>query len=221
MFDCPAKTKTLSGFGTSAAGKGDESVAVQTRNRRSNLIEGSKFVVTRTETPEFICNAAPTVVQKGNRSATFVHRAKSGKTVQRFYSPRRKVVLGYSYDDRCTQSMARKHGAICVQTDLFKKDGRALNKGAASNARLSRFQYHGWRLQLDADIALPDTFRRMLLNHTHLDPACIYGADRCGVIGIRELRASRACDPQHGEYWEGRRHQPCLDQMTFPRIGAA
>jgi hypothetical protein len=35
------------------------------------------------------------------------------------------------------------------------------------------------------------------LNHTHLDPACIYGADRCDVIGLAALRATRAHDPQH------------------------
>jgi hypothetical protein len=107
------------------------------------------------------------------------------------------MIVVTSHDDRRTQGVAQKHGAICVQTDLFKKNGRAFNKGAAINAGLSRFQYHGWRLHLDADIALPDNFRRMLFNHTHLDAACIYGADRCDAIGIQELRATRARYPQH------------------------
>lgn len=107
------------------------------------------------------------------------------------------MIVVTSHDDRRTQAVAHKHGATCVQTDLFKKNGRAFNKGAAINAGLSRFQYHGWRLHLDADIALPDNFRRVLFNHTHLDPACIYGADRCDVIGCEELRATRACDPGH------------------------
>ena len=213
------------------------------------------------------------------------------------------MIVVTSHDDRRTQRVAHKHGAICVQTDLFKKNGRTFNKGAAINAGLSRFQYHGWRLHLDADIALPDNFRRVLFNHTHLDAACIYGADRCDVIGVAELRATRAEEPQHshsafispqhhrplspryvdtlrgyvpigffqlwhaqsqkpypwslgtaahddvmfaeqwatehrrhlptvichhlcaqtpklGENWEGRRHQPRLDQMTLPGIAA-
>ena len=36
------------------------------------------------------------VALMGDRRATFVHRTKSGKSVQRFYSPRRKVVLGHT-----------------------------------------------------------------------------------------------------------------------------
>lgn len=93
------------------------------------------------------------------------------------------MIVVTSHDDRATQAVARKHGAICVQTDLFHKNGRNFNKGAAINAGMGRFQYHGWRLHLDADIALPDNFRRMLFNHTALDPDCIYGADRMDIIG--------------------------------------
>jgi phage terminase large subunit GpA-like protein len=36
------------------------------------------------------------VALMGDRRATFVHRTRSGKSVQRFYSPRRKVVLGHN-----------------------------------------------------------------------------------------------------------------------------
>jgi hypothetical protein len=109
------------------------------------------------------------------------------------------MIVVTSHGDRATQAVARKHGAICVQTDLFGKNGRTFNKGAAINAGFSRFQYHGWRLHMDADIALPDNFRRILFNHTVLDPNCIYGADRVDVIGADELRASRAGGPQHAQ----------------------
>lgn len=105
-----------------------------------------------------------------------------------------------AHDDRATQAVARKHGAICVQTDLFSKNGRNFNKGAAINAGFSRFQYHGWRLHLDADIALPDNFRRILFNHTALDRDCIYGADRVDVVGdgaVRAFAQSRQREPQH------------------------
>ena len=80
------------------------------------------------------------------------------------------LIVVTSHADRATQAVARKHGAICAQTDLFGKNGRPFNKGAAINAGFSRFQYHGWRLHLDADIALPDNFRRILFNHTAPGP---------------------------------------------------
>ena len=107
------------------------------------------------------------------------------------------MIVVTTHDDQATQRVAAKHGAICVQTDLFRKNGRNFNKGAALNAGLARFQYHGWRLHLDSDIALPDNFRRLLFNHTHLDPQCIYGADRVDVIGRAALRR-RAAARQHG-----------------------
>ena len=113
------------------------------------------------------------------------------------------MIVVTSHDDTRTQLVAKKHGAICVQTDLFQKNERHFNKGAAINAGLGRFQYYGWRLCLDADIALPDNARRMLFNHTKLDPGCIYGADRIDVIGAKDLAALKsrlAASPQaaHG-----------------------
>ncbi len=101
-----------------------------------------------------------------------------------------------SHADVATQAVARKHSATCVQTDLFQKNGRHFNKGAAINAGFDYFQYHGWRLHLDSDIALPDNFRRVLFNHTHLEQSCIYGADRLDVIGLDALDAARR-QPQH------------------------
>ena len=101
------------------------------------------------------------------------------------------MIVVTSHDDRRTQQVAKKHGALCVQTDLFTKNGRHFNKGAAINAGLGRFQYHGWRLHLDADIILPDNFRRVLFNHTHLDMNSIYGADRIDVVGLEQLRQLR------------------------------
>lgn len=98
------------------------------------------------------------------------------------------MIVVTSHEDHRTQAVCRKHGAICVQTDLFHKNGRHFNKGAALNSGLSRFQYHGWRLHLDADVLLPDNFRRMLFNHTHLDPRCVYGCDRVDVLAD-ELRS--------------------------------
>jgi hypothetical protein len=77
------------------------------------------------------------------------------------------MIVVTSHEDKKTQQVAQKHGAICVQTDLFKKNGRSFNKGAAINAGFGHFQYFGWRLVMDSDIVLPNNFRRILFNQTH------------------------------------------------------
>ena len=105
-----------------------------------------------------------------------------------------------SHNDWKTEAVGRKHGATVVKTDLFQKNGRNFNKGAALNAGMAYFQYHGWRQHIDADIALPDNYRRVLFNHTHLERDCLYGADRIDVVGaknIADLRTHFADYPQH------------------------
>lgn len=109
------------------------------------------------------------------------------------------LIIVTSHGDRKTHQVARKHGAVLVETDLFRKNGRNFNKGAAINAGFDRFQYHGWRMHLDGDILLPDNFRRMLFNHTHLDEACLYGSDRVDVVareGLDRLRKAAWDRPQ-------------------------
>lgn len=107
------------------------------------------------------------------------------------------MIVVTSHDDKATQSVARKYGAICVVTDLIYKNGRTFNKGAAINAGFGHFQYHGWRMHLDSDIILPDNARRMLFNHTPLNQSCIYGCDRVNVIGLKALSKIRDSEPQH------------------------
>lgn len=92
-----------------------------------------------------------------------------------------------SHEDKLTQAVARKHSATCVLSDLFFKNGRNFNKGAAINAGFDYFHYYGWRMHLDADIVLPDNFRRLLFNHSHLERSCLYGADRFNVIGRPQI----------------------------------
>jgi hypothetical protein len=97
------------------------------------------------------------------------------------------MIVVTSHDDKKTHSVCKKHSVRCVQTDLFDKNGRKFNKGAGINAGFGYFQYHGWRMHLDADIILPDSFRRVLFNHSHLDPSALYGVDRIDVLGMKEL----------------------------------
>ena len=106
------------------------------------------------------------------------------------------MIVVTSHEDKKTAKVVNKHGAMLVQTDLFKKNNRNFNKGAAINAGFAYFQYYGWRMHLDSDIALPSQFRRVLFNRTHLDQACIYGADRMDVIGVKEFIKLRT-SPQH------------------------
>lgn len=110
------------------------------------------------------------------------------------------MIVVTSHEDRATQLCCQKHSVMCVQTDLFKKNGRNFNKGAAINAGFDRFQYHGWRLHIDVDIILPDNFRRVLFNHTHLDRAALYGATRRDIVGVHALERflkARLVTPQH------------------------
>lgn len=110
------------------------------------------------------------------------------------------VIIVTNHADKKTQSLARKHGAFCVQTDLFYKNGRNFNKGAAINAGFDYFQYYGWRMHLDADIILPDNFRRVLFNHSYLERHCLYGADRFNIVGnenIKKLINSRENQHHH------------------------
>lgn len=101
------------------------------------------------------------------------------------------------HSDKKTQAVARDNGATCVQTDLFRKNKRSFNKGAAINAGFDYFQWNGWRLHLDADILLPSSFRRMLFNHSHLERHCLYGADRVNVIGDEPIASLLKQDRQH------------------------
>ncbi len=130
------------------------------------------------------------------------------------------MIVVTSHEDHRTKNVAKKHGAICVQTDLFKKNGRSFNKGAAINAGFDRFQFHGWRMHLDSDIILPDNFRRMLFTHTKLERHCLYGVDRMDVVGLHELN-NLSKQPQH--IWncllDPKHHRPIGARFICPLRG--
>ena len=123
------------------------------------------------------------------------------------------LIVVTSHDDTKTQQVCQKHGATCVQTDLFKKDGRNFNKGAAINAGFNYFKYYGWRVHLDSDIVLPDNFRRVLFNKTHLDQNCLYGASRMDVIGMDNLNAILNGKPSH-DTWASNTPSPNIAALS-------
>lgn len=119
-------------------------------------------------------------------------------TLTKNHSHADTYIVVTTHADKKTQKCARKHSAMCVTTDLFFKNGRNFNKGAAINAGFDYFQYFGWRMHLDSDIVLPDNFRRVLFNHSHLETSCIYGADRFNVIGNPAIKKfMNSTDNQH------------------------
>lgn len=85
-------------------------------------------------------------------------------------------------DDLATQNVCSKHGVICVETNVFSKDGAhfAAGKSHAINLGLAHLKQTEWLLHLDADIVLPDRFRAML-DKAALDLTCLHGADRLEV----------------------------------------
>lgn len=113
------------------------------------------------------------------------------------------LIVVTSMTDTKTKQVCQKHGAICVPTDLIYKNERKFNKGAAINAGFNAYQYYGWRMHIDADIILPDNFRRMFFNHHHRDWSVLYGADRVDVIGRDKLRqVQQQIQHSHGVFVE-------------------
>ena len=127
------------------------------------------------------------------------------------------VIVVTSHDDRRTHDLCRRfHGVQLVITDLFQKNGRGFNKGAAINAGFNYFQYHGWRCFMDADIIPDASIRRYLFNHTALDRACVYGADRVNVVGEDEINALlNPIHPRHKQI-RGHQHRPTYSRYMDP-----
>jgi hypothetical protein len=107
------------------------------------------------------------------------------------------AIVVTSHADKRTQRVCQKHGATAVQTDLFFKDNRSFNKGAAVNSGFNYFRFYGMRAHMDVDVLLPAKFRHILFNHTHLDRNHLYGCDRVDILGKSNLAKWRQGRLQH------------------------
>lgn len=111
------------------------------------------------------------------------------------------LVVVTSHKDRATQALCRKMSIQCVKTDDFYHEGANFNKARGINIGLAHLKPGGWRLHIDADIALPPTFRAMLRHHP-LREDSIYGADRLNVYGFDAWQRVRgALHMQHNYHY--------------------
>lgn len=111
-----------------------------------------------------------------------------------------RIVVVTSHDDKDTKAVCHKWSVECLVTDAFTAKGEAFNKGAAINVGLGGLRQRGWVLHLDADIVLPNAFRNML-DKSALQRDCIYGAERCNVVGYdnwQKLKVAWHTEPQFG-----------------------
>jgi hypothetical protein len=74
-------------------------------------------------------------------------------------------------------------GVVCIQTDVFYKNGAKFKKYAAINEGLELVDEDAWVLFLDSDIALHEQ-TRYILEKLNLDETCIYGMDRLNCQGV-------------------------------------
>lgn len=111
-------------------------------------------------------------------------------------------VIVTSPDDHETIELCRRRNLDIVLTEDFRRseDARPFNKGRGISRGINFLSDDAWTLHLDADIVLPRLTRQML-DLAHLDPTCLYGADRIELHSWEEwqaLLASGYLDDQHG-----------------------
>jgi len=111
-----------------------------------------------------------------------------------------RVVVVTAHDDHETRGLCAKWSVECILTDTFTEKGEPFNKGAALNIGIGALRQLGWIVQMDADIAVPQTFRNML-DKSALQPGNLYGCERANVVGWKlwaKLKQNWAKEPQFG-----------------------
>ncbi len=94
--------------------------------------------------------------------------------------------------DEQTKAVCAREGVVCIETDLFTKNGDKFNRGRAFNEAFRRLvkkyisisQNPQWVCVLDSDIVLPPNFRSTLDDMEKdggLNNECFYGARRYNI----------------------------------------
>ena len=87
--------------------------------------------------------------------------------------------------DQETQRLCHRLGLECLVTTDFRRDGATFDKAKGIDHALMLLTWKDWVLHLDADIALPGTFRESL-EDAQLNRDCIYGCDRFLIRGFEQ-----------------------------------
>lgn len=90
-----------------------------------------------------------------------------------------KWIIVTSPTDIETREICRKYGVQCLLSEDHHREGE-FNKGRLIERGLQHLSSNGWRIHMDSDIILPSNFRN-IIKASHLQPECIYGADRVMV----------------------------------------
>jgi len=79
--------------------------------------------------------------------------------------------------DNLTRRVCEFHHVTCILTDEYQAHWGKFRKGAGINVGLKALECSDWIVQLDADMAMPPMFRRVI-ETADLDKSCLYGIDR-------------------------------------------
>src|SRR6185437_13051903 len=102
-------------------------------------------------------------------------------TVQENQSLLDDLVVVTTEDDHETIDVCRRFSLHYIATDDHKRGG-PFNKARLIQRAFGQISAADWVLHLDSDVVLPRRFRD-LLEWADLQEDCIYGFDRCNVVG--------------------------------------
>ncbi len=90
--------------------------------------------------------------------------------------------------DSLTREVCRRFNLKVILSEDHRIGESGFNKGRMIERGLQHTSASGWRLHLDADIALPHNFKQRL-RAAHLQEDSIYGIDRVMVTGFSQWEA--------------------------------
>jgi len=99
-----------------------------------------------------------------------------------------------------------ENNIIFFETDLFSKNGRSFNRGAAINGCIDHFKFEDWICHIDCDILLEDNYRQILEKEL-IDFENFYSSRRVIVPTKKDLDLIFSGEKKEGEF------------LSYPGIG--